>query len=143
MPEEADKLMMENIGKNLVDEDEYPATTKVNSPPLCTALTCFAFAPFVLTNRLLSTCGTQIHSRCVSMIADLWNVPTESSKALGTATTGSSEAIMLGGLALKKRWQAKMKVSWLARFLLLLTVGEKVLSADDVRLSLVTYLSIL
>jgi glutamate decarboxylase len=79
MPEEANKLMMENIGKNLVDEDEYPATTK-------------------------------IHSRCVSMIADLWNVPTESSKALGTATTGSSEAIMLGGLALKKRWQAKMKV---------------------------------
>lgn len=30
---------------------------------------------------------------------------------MGTATTGSSEAIMLGGLALKKRWQAKMKAA--------------------------------
>ena len=28
---------------------------------------------------------------------------------MGTATTGSSEAIMLGGLALKRRWQEKMK----------------------------------
>lgn len=30
---------------------------------------------------------------------------------MGTATTGSSEAIMLGGLALKKRWQAKRKAA--------------------------------
>jgi glutamate decarboxylase len=44
------------------------------------------------------------------MIADLWHAP-PGSKALGTATTGSSEAIMLGGLALKKRWQAKMKAA--------------------------------
>lgn len=42
------------------------------------------------------------------MIADLWHAP-DSKKAIGTATTGSSEAIMLGGLALKKRWQEKMK----------------------------------
>jgi glutamate decarboxylase len=30
---------------------------------------------------------------------------------MGTACTGSSEAIMLGGLALKRRWQAKMKAA--------------------------------
>lgn len=30
---------------------------------------------------------------------------------MGTATTGSSEAIMLGGLALKKRWQARQKAA--------------------------------
>lgn len=30
---------------------------------------------------------------------------------MGTATTGSSEAIMLGGLALKRRWQEKMKAA--------------------------------
>lgn len=30
---------------------------------------------------------------------------------MGTATTGSSEAIMLGGLALKRRWQARMKAA--------------------------------
>jgi glutamate decarboxylase len=29
--------------------------------------------------------------------------------AIGTATVGSSEAVLLGGLAMKKRWQAKMK----------------------------------
>jgi glutamate decarboxylase len=33
----------------------------------------------------------------------------EGNKAIGAATTGSSEAILLGGLALKKRWQAKRK----------------------------------
>jgi glutamate decarboxylase len=44
------------------------------------------------------------------MIADLWHAPA-AAKAIGTATTGSSEAIMLGGLALKKRWQAKMKAA--------------------------------
>ncbi len=44
------------------------------------------------------------------MISNLWHAPTEAT-ALGTATTGSSEAIMLGGLALKRRWQAKMKAA--------------------------------
>lgn len=28
---------------------------------------------------------------------------------MGTATTGSSEAIMLGGMSMKRRWQEKMK----------------------------------
>ncbi|KAG8709362.1 hypothetical protein FRC09_000714 [Ceratobasidium sp. 395] len=49
-----------------------------------------------------------IHTRCVSMIADMWKAP-DGGKAIGTATGGSSEAIMLGGLALKKRWQAARK----------------------------------
>ncbi|KAH7098660.1 glutamate decarboxylase [Auriculariales sp. MPI-PUGE-AT-0066] len=49
-----------------------------------------------------------IHTRCVSMLADLWKVP-KGKKAVGTATAGSSEAIMLGGLAMKKRWQEKRK----------------------------------
>jgi glutamate decarboxylase len=43
------------------------------------------------------------------MIAHLWHAPGDSSSAIGTATTGSSEAIMLGGLSLKRRWQEKMK----------------------------------
>ena len=42
------------------------------------------------------------------MISHLWHALPEE-KAMGTATTGSSEAIMLGGLALKRRWQDKMK----------------------------------
>ncbi|KAI0453393.1 glutamate decarboxylase [Xylaria acuta] len=45
-----------------------------------------------------------IHERCVSIIAKLWGV-NRGEKAVGTATTGSSEAIHLGGLAMKRRWQ--------------------------------------
>lgn len=45
------------------------------------------------------------------MMARLFNVPShdENSQAMGTSTVGSSEAIMLGVLAMKKRWQNKRK----------------------------------
>ncbi|TCO23527.1 glutamate decarboxylase [Kribbella steppae] len=45
-----------------------------------------------------------IEARCVRMLADLWNAP-DTADAIGTSTTGSSEGCMLGGLALKRRWQ--------------------------------------
>lgn len=45
-----------------------------------------------------------MHARCVSILANLWGVQ-KGEKAIGTATTGSSEAIHLGGLAMKRRWQ--------------------------------------
>ena len=45
-----------------------------------------------------------IETRCWRMLADLWNAPDPES-AVGTSTIGSSEACMLGGLALKRRWQ--------------------------------------
>jgi len=45
----------------------------------------------------------QIHQRCISMLANLWRIP-RNETAIGTATTGSSEAIHLGGLAMKRRW---------------------------------------
>ncbi|KAJ7198624.1 pyridoxal phosphate-dependent transferase [Mycena haematopus] len=79
MPEEANKLIMENINKNQVDLDEYPA-------------------------------ATIIHNRCISMLADLWKAPKDC-KAIGTSTAGSSEAIQLGGLAMKKRWQEARKAA--------------------------------
>lgn len=47
-----------------------------------------------------------MHARCVSIIANLWGAQ-KGEKAIGTATTGSSEAIHLGGLAMKRRWQEK------------------------------------
>jgi len=50
----------------------------------------------------------EIENRCVSMLADLWNAP-KSNPAVGCSTTGSSEAAMLGGLAMKRRWEAKRK----------------------------------
>ncbi|KQC14855.1 MAG: glutamate decarboxylase [Desulfuromonas sp. SDB] len=50
----------------------------------------------------------ELESRCVHMLADLWNSP-EKTDTLGCSTTGSSEAAMLGGIALKWKWRAKMK----------------------------------
>ena len=46
----------------------------------------------------------EIETRCWQMLADLWHAP-DPEHAIGTSTIGSSEAAMLGGLALKRRWQ--------------------------------------
>ena len=48
----------------------------------------------------------EIEARCVNMLARLWHAP-EAEQATGCSTTGSSEAAMLGGLALKRRWQRR------------------------------------
>ena len=48
----------------------------------------------------------QIHQRCINMISRLWRIP-KGETAIGTATTGSSEAIHLGGMAMKRRWFEK------------------------------------
>ncbi|BCP55550.1 glutamate decarboxylase [Kaistia sp. 32K] len=48
----------------------------------------------------------EIEARCVAMIADLWNSP-DPTGTLGCSTVGSSEAAMLGGLALKWQWRKK------------------------------------
>ncbi len=50
----------------------------------------------------------ELEERCVHMIADLWNSPSAAS-TVGTSTTGSSEAAMLGGLAMKWRWKERNK----------------------------------
>lgn len=75
MEEQVEKLMIENLSKNMSDADEYPAMM-------------------------------DMHARCVSIIANLWHAQ-KGEKAIGTATTGSSEAIHLGGLAMKRRWQER------------------------------------
>lgn len=46
----------------------------------------------------------EVESRCWHMLADLWHAP-DPMNAIGTSTIGSSEACMLGGLALKRRWK--------------------------------------
>nr|CAB3496551.1 unnamed protein product [Digitaria exilis] len=79
MEPECDKLIMAAINKNYVDMDEYPVTT-------------------------------ELQNRCVNMIAHLFHAPLgESETAVGVGTVGSSEAIMLAGLAFKRRWQNKRK----------------------------------
>jgi glutamate decarboxylase len=50
-----------------------------------------------------------IESRCVNILADLWHAP--EGDATGTSTTGSSEAAMLGGMALKWRWRERMRAA--------------------------------
>ncbi|TXG69899.1 hypothetical protein EZV62_004834 [Acer yangbiense] len=49
-------------------------------------------------------------NRCVNIIAHLFNAPLgDSEAAVGVGTVGSSEAIMLAGLAFKRKWQNKRK----------------------------------
>jgi glutamate decarboxylase len=48
----------------------------------------------------------ELESRCVAMLSRLWHAP-DAEAATGCSTTGSSEAAMLGGLALKRRWQRR------------------------------------
>lgn len=78
MEEEVEKLMAEAFSKNFIDYEEYPQTA-------------------------------DIQNRCVNMIGRLFNAPTssETDQPVGTSTVGSSEAIMLGVLAMKKRWKNK------------------------------------
>ncbi|KAK3394747.1 glutamate decarboxylase [Podospora didyma] len=77
LEDNAQKLMIENLGKNLADNDEYPAMLSISE-------------------------------RCVSIIANLWGAQ-KGEKAIGSPTVGSSEAIHLGGLAMKRRWQERRK----------------------------------
>ncbi|MFA4927243.1 MAG: glutamate decarboxylase [Patulibacter sp.] len=86
MEPEAAELMASCFDKNMIDKDEYPQTA-------------------------------EIESRCVAMLARLWNAPgsetaTEADDtAVGCSTTGSSEAAMLAGLALKRRWEARRRAA--------------------------------
>ncbi|MFE2482345.1 glutamate decarboxylase [Streptomyces mirabilis] len=48
----------------------------------------------------------ELERRCVAMLADLWNAPDPAS-TVGCSTTGSSEACMLAGMALKRRWMRR------------------------------------
>jgi glutamate decarboxylase len=50
----------------------------------------------------------EIEKRCVAMLADLWNAP-DAANTIGTSGIGSSEACMLGGLAMLWRWRAKRR----------------------------------
>ena len=50
----------------------------------------------------------ELENRCVNIIANLWHAqPAEN--YMGTSTVGSSEACMLGGLAMKFAWRERAK----------------------------------
>src|SRR6478736_951699 len=51
-----------------------------------------------------------LEMRRVNMLSRLWNSP-DTEEATGTSTTGSSEAAMLGGMALKWRWRDRQRAA--------------------------------
>lgn len=48
----------------------------------------------------------EIERRCVNIVAELFHAP-PAGDAVGVSTIGSSEAVMLGGLAMKWRWRQR------------------------------------
>ena len=92
MDPEARELMADTFDKNMIDKDEYPVTAA-------------------------------IEQRCVCMVADLFHAENlrddDPASAIGVSTVGSSEAVMLAGLAMKWRWRAKVgadpKTGWKTR----------------------------
>ncbi|KAF0686000.1 hypothetical protein As57867_022134, partial [Aphanomyces stellatus] len=52
----------------------------------------------------------ELHNRCVAMLGDLFNSP---GKPIGTSCVGSSEAIMLAGLAMKRKWKLRREAQGL------------------------------
>ncbi|MDG4664053.1 glutamate decarboxylase [Mycobacterium sp. 236(2023)] len=88
MDPEAGQLMSETFDKNMIDKDEYPVTAA-------------------------------IEQRCVCMVADLFHAEDlrddDPSTAIGVSTVGSSEAVMLAGLAMKWRWRDKVGENWKSR----------------------------
>jgi glutamate decarboxylase len=50
----------------------------------------------------------ELEQRCVNILSHLWNSP-DHDEATGTSTTGSSEAAMLAGMALKWRWKERRR----------------------------------
>jgi glutamate decarboxylase len=54
----------------------------------------------------------ELERRCVNILSRLWHAP-PGSAATGCSTTGSSEACMLGGMALLWRWRARQQAAGL------------------------------
>jgi len=88
MEPQAQQLMADCFDKNMIDKDEYPQTA-------------------------------ELERRCVNILAELWHAPgcepgpdgATLATGVGCSTTGSSEACMLGGMALLWRWRARRKAA--------------------------------
>jgi glutamate decarboxylase len=123
--EEADELPIHRIGESGLDSET--AYELISSELLLDGQARLNLATFVTTAmpavaaRLMAETAdknmidkdeypvtAEIESRCVSFLAHLWNSP-DHENATGCSTTGSSEACMLGGLALKWRWRERMR----------------------------------
>lgn len=79
MEPQAQQLAAETLGKNMIDQDEYPQTEA-------------------------------IHERVVTMVGRLFHAPHDA-EPVGTATIGSSEAIMLAMLAHRQSWRDRRRAA--------------------------------
>jgi glutamate decarboxylase len=52
----------------------------------------------------------ELEERCIRILADLWHADSVED-AIGTSTTGSSEACMLGGMVLKWHWRQRQQAA--------------------------------
>lgn len=82
--------------------------TTYMEPECCDLMRDAMAVNYIDTEEYPST--EKIKEMCVSMLADLWHAD-KTSKPTGTDTVGSSEAVLLGGLALKRRWQDRRKAA--------------------------------
>jgi glutamate decarboxylase len=67
----------------------------------------------------------EFERRCVNILADLWHAP-DPADVIGCSTTGSSEAGMLAGMALKRRWAAHQPPGWAGRPNLVMGINVQV-----------------
>ncbi len=127
-PAYAGRVMAEPIPKNrLPDEPMEPRTAYnlIHDELMLDGSSRLNLATFVTTwmepeaEQLMASCfdknmidkdeypqTAEIERRCVNMILDLFNAP---GQGIGVSTIGSSEAVMLSGLALKWKWRERMK----------------------------------
>ena len=56
--------------------------------------------------RVAVMCG-----RCINMVANMWHTPEKGDWKTGAVGIGSSEACMLGGMAMKWRWRKRMEAA--------------------------------
>lgn len=81
------------------DYEEYPQTCEIQASdsqrPALSAWSSLSLILYVKQNR------------CVNMIARMFHAPmhTSEEECMGCSTVGSSEAIMLAVLSMKRRWQ--------------------------------------
>ncbi len=103
----------DEVAELLLDELLLDGNAKQNLATFCQT---YADPP---TRRIMDACidknmidkdeypqTAEIENRCVHILADLWNSP-QGAATMGCSTTGSSEACMLGGLALKWKWRQR------------------------------------
>ncbi len=127
-PQFAQDLETAEVPKHTLPPSSMPASTAyqiIHDELMLDGNARLNLATFVTTwmepeaERLMAECSAknmidkdeypqtaELERRCVNMLAHLWHAQSDE-EATGCSTTGSSEACMLGGLALKWRWRQR------------------------------------